>query len=306
MKLNLPENKHWILNGVTVAGGHGKGNRLNQLRFPCGMHVDNDQTVYVADAGNHRIMKWKQGAVNGKLATEPTKERYEIQQLNWPIDVIVDNERNHLIISDHDNRRIVRWSRRNSTHTQAIISNISCSRLTMDDHGYLYVSNKEKDEVRRWKVGDNNNGILVAGGNGKGNRLDQLDWPTFIFVDKDHSVYVSDRNNHRVIKWLEGAKEGIIVAGGRGDGSMISQLSGPRGVVVDDFGTVYVADYDNHRIMRWYRGAKEGEIVVGERGKGEQTDQLNHPQGLAFDRQGNLYVVDQDNDRVQRYYLDRS
>ncbi|CAF4472792.1 unnamed protein product, partial [Adineta steineri] len=45
----------------------------------------------------------------------------------------------------------------------------------MDKHGFLYVSDQEKNEVRRWKMGEyNNEGIVVAGGNEKGTQLNQL------------------------------------------------------------------------------------------------------------------------------------
>ena len=50
----------------------------------------------------------------------------------------------------------------------------------MDQDGYLYVSDKEKHEVRRWKIGDIY-GTLVAGGNGAGDHLNQLNCPTDIF-----------------------------------------------------------------------------------------------------------------------------
>ncbi|CAF4491841.1 unnamed protein product, partial [Rotaria magnacalcarata] len=76
-------------------------------------------------------------------------------------------------------------------------------------------------------------GTVVAGGNGRGNRFDQLSYPRYVFVDRDHSVYVSDCGNHRVMKWMKGKKEGIIVAGGQGQGNGLTQLSNPLGVVVD-------------------------------------------------------------------------
>ncbi|CAF1474254.1 unnamed protein product, partial [Rotaria sp. Silwood1] len=101
------------------------------------------------------------------------------------------------------------------------------------------------------------------GGNGSGNRLDQLSYPQYVFVDRDHSVYVCDGNNHRVMKWMEGAKQGIVVAGGQGKGNGLTQLSYPRGVVVDQLGTVYVADEWNNRIMRWPKGATQGSVIVG-------------------------------------------
>ncbi|CAF4997192.1 unnamed protein product, partial [Rotaria sp. Silwood1] len=81
-------------------------------------------------------------------------------------------------------------------------------------------------------------------------RLNQLSQPHYVFVDRDHSVYVSDWENHRVMKWEEGAKQGIVVAGGQGYGNSLTQLNEPEGVVVDQLGTVYVADSGNHRIMR--------------------------------------------------------
>jgi hypothetical protein len=58
---------------------------------------------------------------------------------------------------------------------EILIENISCQNLTMDQHGFFYVSDVEKDEIRRWKIGEKGEGTLVAGGNGKGNQLDEPD-----------------------------------------------------------------------------------------------------------------------------------
>ncbi|CAF3126294.1 unnamed protein product [Rotaria sp. Silwood2] len=71
---------------------------------------------------------------------------------------------------------------------------------------------------------DESQGKVVAGGNGRGNRLDQLDHPRYVFVDRDHSVYVSYCSNHRVIKWMESAEQGLVVAGGQGEGNNLTQL----------------------------------------------------------------------------------
>ncbi|CAF5132011.1 unnamed protein product, partial [Rotaria sp. Silwood1] len=87
----------------------------------------------------------------------------------------------------------------------------------MDHRGFLYVTVTGKQEVRRSKVGDSQ-GTIVAGGNGQGDRVDQLKFPTYVFVDRNHSVYVADNENHRVMKWVEGAQQGQVVAGGNGQG----------------------------------------------------------------------------------------
>ena len=105
-------------------------------------------------------------------------------------------------------------------------------------------------------------GTVIAGGNGLGDRLDQLNYPTYLFVDDDHTLYISDSENHRVMKWMKDAKEGIVVAGGNRQENQMTQLSNPGGVTVDQFGHIYVADCWNHRVMRWCKGANEGVIIV--------------------------------------------
>ena len=267
-----------------------------------GLYVDDDQTIYVADRLNHRIVEWKRNAKSGQVVAGGNGQGSGNHQLSDPLDVIVDKERDSLIICDNGNRRVVRWPRRNGTSGETIISNINCVGLTMDENGPIYVTDFGKHEVRRYRRGESE-GTVVAGGNGSGNRLDQLSSPQHVFVDRDHSVYVSDWGNDRVMKWVEGAKQGIVVAGGQGRGNSLTQLSYPRGVVGDQLGSVYVAEGGNARIMRWCKGAIQGSVIVGGNGSGEQSNQLNGPVGLSFDRHGNLYVVDKGNHRVQKFEL---
>ncbi|CAF3341873.1 unnamed protein product [Rotaria socialis] len=304
--LNIPANATWAQNGVTIAGGNGYGGAINQLYHPFGLSVDDDQTVVIADWGNHRIMQWKNGdTTNGQVVAGGKGRGNGLHQLQYPIDVLIDKETDSLIICDRDNLRVVRWSlRSDTTQGEVLIDNIHCRGLAMDDQRYLYVSDRGRDEVRRYQLGEKN-GILVAGGNGRGDGLNQLHWPTYLFVDRDHSVYVSDNENHRVMKWVEGAKEGIVVAGGQGRGSALTQLYYPKGIFVDTLGTLYVADSWNHRVMRWTQGdKKQGTVIVGGNGKGEGANQFNDPIGLSFDRHGNLYVADQNIYRVQRFSIE--
>jgi sugar lactone lactonase YvrE len=300
---HIHPNSTWKQNGITIAGGNGQGNQLNQLSSPYGIDVDDDnQCIYIADWENHRIVEWKYGATKGQVVAGGNGEGNRMDQLNRPGNVIVDKKTNSLIIADQGNNRVVRWSRENDPNPQIIISNIACRGLTMNNNGDLYVSDREKNEVRRWKIGETN-GTLVAGENGQGDHLNQFNAPTYIFVDQDDSVYVSDYFNDRVMKWLKGAKEGIVVAGGQGRGNSLTQLSHPQGVIVDHLGHVYMADWGNDRIMRWCLGSKEGSIVVEVNGRGQQTNHFYGPTGLSFDRQGNMYVVDCRNQRVQKFNI---
>ncbi|CAF5056196.1 unnamed protein product, partial [Rotaria sp. Silwood1] len=173
--------------GITVAGGNRQGNGINQLSNPSGLYVDDDQTIYVADRVNHRIVEWKRGATSGQVVAGGNGQGSGDHQLNYPEDVIIDKETDSLIICDRSNGRVVRWPRRNGTSGETIISNIYCWGLTMDENGSLYVTDVGEDEVRRYRKGESQ-GTVVAGGNGSGNRLDQLSFPQYVFVDRDHSV----------------------------------------------------------------------------------------------------------------------
>ncbi|CAF1463617.1 unnamed protein product [Adineta steineri] len=298
---NVSKLNKWKQNAITVAGGNGYGEELNQLQGPIGIFIDKNKNIFIADTRNHRIVEWKYNAKEGQIIVGGNGEGNPMDQLDRPIDVIVDQHNHSIIITDYKNRRLIQWLNQNK---QILINNIDCYGLAIDKHEFLYVSDDAKNAVRRWKMGDyNNEGIVVVGGNGKGNQLNQLNDPTFIFVDEDQSVYVSDWENHRVMKWRKDAKEGIIVAGGNGQGRNLNQLSYPAGVIVDDLGQIYVADAGNHRIMRWCEGKEQGEVVVGGNGEGIQSNQLHSPRRLSFDGEGNLYVVDRGNHRIQKFEI---
>ncbi len=189
--IDIQLNVKWQQNGLTVAGGNGRGNGINQLSDPIGLYVDDHQTLYIADWFNHRIVEWKSGATSGQVVAGGNGSGSGAHQLHYPYDVIVDKEKDSLIICDCENSRVVRWPRRNGTSGETIISNISCQGLTMDGSGSLYVTDDEKHEVRRYRRGESE-GTMVAGGNGDGNRFDQLSAPRYVSVDRHHSVYVSD------------------------------------------------------------------------------------------------------------------
>ncbi|CAF1385372.1 unnamed protein product [Adineta steineri] len=277
--LSKPKFSKYKQNAITVAGGDGQGPQLYQLNRPTGIFIDKEKNIFIADYWNDRIIEWKYNAKERKIIAGGNGYGNGMNQLNNPTDVIIDQQNHSIIIADRGNRRVIQWLNQKQ---QILIDNIDCFGLAMDKNGFLYVSNC---------------------GNGEGDELSQLNYPTFIFVDEDQSVYVSDTFNHRVMKWRKDAKEGIVVAGGNDQGRNLNQLSEPQGVIVDDLGQIYVADYGNHRVMRWCEEKDEGEIIVGENGEGNQSNQLNLPTGLCFDDEGNLYVVDWGNDRIQKFEI---
>ena len=303
---DIPCNARWIMDGITIAGGQKSGTTLKHLDRPHGVYVDENQVIYIADYGNHRIVEWKLGAQSAHVVAGGNGQGSRTDQLNRPTDLVVDKETNSLIICDRWNRRVVQWSCRNDTKRgETIIENISCWGLAMDDQGLLYVSDWKKNEVRRYRMREID-GIVVAGGNGQGDSLNQLSFPTYLCIDRDQSVYVSDSHNNRVMKWMKDATKGSVVASYQSERHDLTQLNGPRGLFVDLMGTVYVTDRWNHRVMRWCKEMTQGCVIVGGNQGGEKANQLNIPEGLSFDRYGNLYVGDWGNNRIQKYAIQKT
>ena len=259
------------------------------------------RTLYIADRVNWRVMAWKAGATNGDLIVGGSEQGNQSYQFHEITDVYLDEEKENLIICDWSYRRVMQWSLRNSTGGgRVILSNISCYGVTMDDEGFLYVSDIVNNEVRRYEVGETN-GTLIGGGNEQINPLNRLNYPSALFVDQNSSIYIADTYNDRVVKWDNGAKDGIVVAGGQGQGKNLSQLSRPFGVYVDRMGTLYVSDSYNNRMMRWVKGATQGTVFIDGSTNVPLNDRLSSPRSLSFDQYGNCYVVDWGNARVVRY-----
>ncbi|CAF4693100.1 unnamed protein product [Rotaria socialis] len=190
--LNIPANAKWTQNGMIVAGGH-RSDRV------------------VADTYNHRIIQWKIDDTNGQVIAGDNGQGNRLNQLDQPTDVLLDKYTDSLIICDPGNRRVVQWPRRTgTTQGKILIDNIACWGLTMYDHKYFYMSDTENNAVIRYQIGNKNRTIRTSE---QGASLNQLNFPTYPFVNQEQTVYVSDNGNHPVNKWTIYAKEGIIVAG---------------------------------------------------------------------------------------------
>ncbi|CAF2046185.1 unnamed protein product [Rotaria magnacalcarata] len=72
--------------------------------------------------------------------------------------------------------------------------------LFLDDDQTVVIADYWKHRIIQWKKGDTANGQVVAGGNGQGNRLNQLNEPTDVLIDKEtDSLIIGDRNNQQVV-----------------------------------------------------------------------------------------------------------
>lgn len=108
------------------------------------------------------------------------------------------------------------------------------------------------------------NRTRIAGTGSSGVNANELNNPYGLALDSSNSLYIVDRQNNRVQKYVAGASTGSTVAGqasGTG-GSTSSQLDEPEYIIVDSNSNIYITDSLNHRIQLWYNGTSSGLTVV--------------------------------------------
>ena len=146
-------------------------------------------------------------------------------------------------------------------------------------------------------------GTTLSGyGNGSGgNALDALNLPLGLAMDSLGSLYIGDRENHRVIKIEEGSAIGSIVAGTGVPGNAVTQLFQPSGIHVDREFNIYVVDRINDRVMLWKNNASYGIRLAGNGTTGSDLTTLNWANGIAVDSMGNVFVSECWNHRVTKW-----
>jgi hypothetical protein len=98
--LLVTPNARWPQHGITVAGGYGWGSGFQELWSPRGLVVDDEDTVFIADSGNHRIVAWKKGDNEGHIVAGDQGYGSGLHRLSYPTDVFISNDTKSLIICD--------------------------------------------------------------------------------------------------------------------------------------------------------------------------------------------------------------
>jgi len=157
------QEEHQILrypNRQIIAGGHGEGNDDNQLSSPYQIFVDHNQTVYIADYFNHRIVKWCEDSENGVLVAGGHGYGDSLEQMKLPHSIVVD-QMGTMYIVDFGNDRILRWFT-NSTVGSIIIANQNIENksnrlsdpydIAFDREGNLYLADTSNHRVQMYRI----------------------------------------------------------------------------------------------------------------------------------------------------------
>ncbi|CAF1172860.1 unnamed protein product [Adineta steineri] len=305
----------WSQTATTIFGSQAgtSGSSLTLLSQPIGMYYDRFNNILtVADSGNQRILRFSldnRPSVATVIAGS-NGQGCNMNQFSLPNGIGVDSF-NQLYVSDYNCGQVVIFpSNSDSTTFGTLLGSvtlatlISISQSAINDN--IYVASLNDNAVYKF-VGGNGPAVLVAGGNGNGNALNQLSYPVGVYYDYlyTNSLYVADTSNNRIMKYPSGSTigtYGIVVAGGNGPGSEANQLNNPRSVLVDSSGALYIADGINNRIQRWLQNATNGTTIVGGT-LGTAANQLYFPETVLFDKYNNLLVSDRYNNRIQFFNL---
>ena len=138
-----------------VAGTGGSGPSSDQLDNPWGIFVDIKFDMYVADAGNHRIQRFRPGSLNGTtVAQNGTPNGLS---LNYPTDIILDGD-GYMYIADNNNHRIIRAGP-NDSRCIAGCSGVNGSSpsqlnvpysLRFDSRGNIYVADENNHRIQKF------------------------------------------------------------------------------------------------------------------------------------------------------------
>jgi DNA-binding beta-propeller fold protein YncE len=305
---NISSCARWNQNGTTIAGNQNglSGSNLSMLRYPTSIHINRfDNTLYVGDSANKRVIKFKQSESKGQVVAKG---------FLYCNGIDVDGEQN-LYVGEYSEIWKIPLD---SGIIQIIAGGNAGNRsdelrqvdgLMLDEEKNLYISDTGNHRIVMFKP-NAKIGFLLAGVTGK-NAKDSLhfDEPRGIYIDSFfNTLYVADSKNNRIQRFHPiGNETGETVAGTpyeTGDG--LHQPIYPTSVTVLNNRDIYVADTENHRIVRWMIGnySANGTCIVGCTGEsGISANMLNKPKDFKFDSNGNLIVSDTYNHRIQKFDL---
>lgn len=249
------------------ADGRNDGARF---LYPVGLSLDADGTIYVADAGNHRIRKvtpqqlsngWIVSTLAGSLRGSRDGAG-ALAEFNDPRDVAVDSEGN-VYVADTGNHLIRKIT------PKGLVSTLAGSSLgfvdgpartarfarpegiAVDAQGVIYVADTNNHSIRKITPDGTvstlaGNGLMGAA-DGKGAKA-QFAEPEDVAVDREGNVYVTDTGNAR-IRLITPDGTVSTVAGGP-DAARRQELTfdKPSGITISADGVVYVTDRGSHAI----------------------------------------------------------
>jgi trimeric autotransporter adhesin len=253
---------------TTLAGAVGVQGLVNRsgtaavFQYPYGVAVGVDGTVYVADYGNNSIRKITSAGVVTTLAGREAG-------FNGPAGVAIGADGTVYVADSRANmiRKITAAGvvttlagsgvagLADGTGAAATFNNPEGVAVGAD--GTVYVADSRSNTIRKITAAGVVTTLAGSGSTGSANATGtaaSFNYPTGIAVAADGTVYVADRNSHKIRKITAAGVVTTVAGSGSYSGTdgpgAAASFAFPYRVAVGVDGTVYVADNNNNTIRK--------------------------------------------------------
>ncbi len=266
----------------------------NRVVEPMGVAVSDDgQRLYVSDYAQLAVFIFDFGQ---KTFTKLGEK----EPLGRPAGLALDGQERLYVVEQYK-KGISVFDRQGKK--LAFFSDPSLERPTgiAIDHprGRIYVADTghTKSEKHTVKVFSMSGELIQTIGGERGEAPGHFLFPTYVAVDGNGNVYVTDTLNSRV-QMFDAEGKYVKTFGQRGNAW--GMFDKPKGVALDRFGNLYVADsgWSNVQIFN-----QKGQVLLFFGGRGPIPGMLKNPTAIAIDKNNQIYVGDFLNHRVEVYRL---
>lgn len=307
-----------------------------ELNFPCGVAVDGNGNVYIADSSNVRIREVSPTGMittiagNGDEGETGDNGPALEAELSSPQFLAADASGNVYITDTYDCKiRKISTSGIISTVAgngvcgyagdgggAATSAEINSPRgIAVDGSGNLYIADGNNYVVREVYAAGTiatiaGNGIAGYAGDGGPATSAKLVFPLAVTLNSNGNLYILD--DYRIRKVNSGGTISTVAGNsgstysGDGGPATIAQLAYPIAGALDSGGNLYFTDSGNNRVRMISVGGTistvAGNGTMGYAGdNGPAVDaEINDPGGIAFDADGNLYIADSGNHVIRK------
>lgn len=172
----------------------------------------NTNALYIADSFNCRIMHYLFNATSGIKVAGGNTCGYNYTLLNYFWGMYVDFVTQRFIVANSYGRNVIQWPFGANNWTQLAgtlgvsgatsTTFIEPSDVTLDPMSNIYVADQNAHRIQFFWAGESN-GTAIAGVTSiSGNNATLLNVPSSLILDNQLNMYVVDRWNHRVQKFL--------------------------------------------------------------------------------------------------------
>jgi uncharacterized protein (TIGR03437 family) len=266
------------LNRVLINAPFGDRENLSDsgLFRPAGLAVDKNGDLFVADAGNSRVLRFPSPFTQQVGANDRRRANLVLGQLAF-------------------NQRILDATPRNMAFPFGLAFTIE-GNLVVSDAAHsrlLYFRRPENGDFTNGQAAEKVMGQPDFFSVGRGNAQNRMSSPRHLAIDTDGRLYAVDAGNNRVLIY-----DNINIAGNDPNPAFIlTGLNGPHGVFVSPItGEIWVANSKANTATRFPRYDR----VVLE-GRSDYSIPSAAPLALTQDQFGNLYIAEGVN-RIAIFY----